>query len=427
MARREASFRFTNLAHLLTVEHLHEAHRRVRRGSAPGVDRVTADEYGQDLDGRIGDLHARLVAGTYRASPVRRVHIPKDGGRTRPIGIPTYEDKIVQRAVAMLLEPIFEQDFLDCSFGFRPGRGAHRALDRLWHVTMDMHGGWALDVDLRDFFGSLGHDVIQQFVASRVVDGRIRRLIGRWLNAGVMEKGAVSMPVAGTPQGGVISPLLANIVLHHVLDVWFVEQVRPRLRGPAAMVRYADDLVMVFREQDDALRVAEVLRKRLGRFGLAVNEEKTRMVRFERPRLNETRRRRGEGANGTFDFLGFTHYWRRTHRGIWVLYRKTMRARFARVVQRIAWWCRKHRHQPIDWQHAQLCRQIQGHYAYYGIRGNVRALKRVQHHSYLVWQKWLGRRSQRGTLTKVQREAMARRWPIPQPRIGAFWTSRASE
>lgn len=419
MAVRDKSFRFTNLAHLLTIELLREAHRRVRRDGAAGVDQVTADEYDGNLATNLERLHCRLREGTYRAPPVRRVNIPKGNGKTRPIGIPTFEDKIVQRAVAMILEPIYEADFRPCSYGFRPGLGAHRALDSLWHGITKMGGGWVLDVDLRDFFGSLDHKKLLELVSIRIGDGRILCMLGKWLKAGVVENGDVSYPARGTPQGGVISPLLANIFLHHVLDTWFEEQVRPRLGGSAELIRYADDLVIVCEVQRDAERIAEVLPKRLARYGLEVNAEKTRMVQFLRPPRAEKKRDR---ANGTFDFLGFTHYWKRSYRRQWVLARKTMSSRFRRAVKSVAEWCRRNRHERIDLQHQHLCQVIRGHYAYYGVRGNFRALSRFQYVVYLRWLKWLQRRSQRGYYRKAERTAMARRWPIPKPRIGAFST-----
>ena len=416
MARRDKRFCFSNLAHLLTIEHLHEAHLRVRHDGAAGVDRVTAEEYDLALDGNLAALHARLAAGTYRAPAVRRVHIPKAAGKTRPIGIPTFEDKIVQRSVVMLLEPIYEQDFLNCSHGFRPGRGAHQALDRLWGITMRLGGGWVLDVDLRDFFGSLSHEVLQELVAHRVGDGRIRRLIGKWLKAGVMEQGKVSYPEQGTPQGGVISPLLANICLHYVLDVWFEDEVKPRLSGTAELIRYAADFVIVCERERDAVRLAEVLPRRLGRFGLAVNEDKTRVLRFVRPDRMPANDPPTTGR-GTFGFLGFTHFWRRSPRSGWVLTRKTMAGRFARALRSISDWCRTHRSVPIDEQHRALCRKVKGHYAYYGVRGNFRALSRFRYNVYLIWVKWLQRRSQRSTYTRAQRQRIANRWSLPPPRL----------
>jgi group II intron reverse transcriptase/maturase len=422
MARKDRSFRFTNLAHLLTIEHLREAYRQVRRDGAAGVDRVTADGYAADLERNLSELYARLRSDTYRAPPVRRVWIPKGGGRDRPIGIPTYEDKIVQRAVVMLLEPIYEQDFRDCSWGFRAERGAHRALDTLWHRITQVGGGWVLDVDLSDFFGSLDHAFLRELLGRRIGDGRILRLIGRWLKAGVVEGRAVAYPRSGTPQGGVISPLLANVFLHYVLDEWFEKEVKPRMRGPVELCRFADDLVIVCAMQEDARRIWEVLPKRLGRHRLQLNPEKSRFVRFCRPPARAGKLDRADRPS-TFDFLGFTHYWKRGRYGVWVLARKTAKQRFARALRAIYVWCRGNRHAELSEQHQVLCAKIRGHYAYYGVRGNLRALDRFQLEVGLCWLKWLQRRSQRGYMTWAQRRALLQSWPIPRPRIGAFSTS----
>jgi group II intron reverse transcriptase/maturase len=423
MARKDRAFRFTNLAHLLTIEHLREAHGRVRRDKAAGVDEVTADEYGRDLDRNLASLHGRLRAGTYRAPPVRRVWVPKGNGQQRPIGIPTYEDKIVQRAVVMLLEPIYEQDFMDCSWGFRRGRGAHRALDSLWHKITRVSGGWVLDVDLEDFFGSLDHQVLRDLLALRIGDGRILRLIGKWLRAGVVDGEQVAYPRRGTPQGGVISPLLANVLLHYVLDEWFEREVKPRARGPVELCRFADDFVIVCAKEEDARRIWNVLPKRLGRFGLQLNPAKSRLLHFTRPLLRAGRPQWAHRPS-TFDFLGFTHYWKRGRRGQWVLARKTAKARLARAIRAVHQWCRHNRHLPISEQHSMLCAKVRGHYAYYGVRGNFRALSCFQFKVCLSWLKWLQRRSQKSYMTRPKQRALLARWPIPQPRIGAFSTSQ---
>jgi group II intron reverse transcriptase/maturase len=408
---------------LLTIEHLREAHGRVRRDGAVGVDQVTAGEYGNDLERNLALLHDRLKSGTYRAPPIRRAWVPKGMGTTRrPIGIPTFEDKIVQRAVVMLLEPIYEQDFRDCSWGFRKGRGAHRALDSLWHSITRVGGGWVLDVDLADFFGSLDHRLLRELLERRVGDGRILRLIGKWLKAGVMERGELAYPERGTPQGGVISPLLANVFLHYVLDEWFETEVAPRMRGPVRLCRFADDFVIVCAKEEDMQRIWEVLPKRLARLGLRLNPEKSRVLRFARP-LRKAGKLSPGARPGSFDFLGFTHYWKRGRTGAWVVARKTAKQRFARSVRAVHRWCRIHRHLPLAEQHSMLCAKVRGHYAYFGVRGNFRALSRFQFKVCLSWLKWLQRRSQKGYMTREQRRALLARWPIPQPRIGAFSTS----
>ena len=280
LARKAPQMVLTTLAHHIDAQWLLEAYRRTRRSAAAGVDGVTAEQYEANLTENLESLLDRLHTGSYRAPAVRRVYLPKPGGKTRPIGIPTLEDKVLQRAVLMVLEPVYEQDFLECSYGFRPGRGAHQALEALWRRLMDYGGGWVIDLDIRSFFDQVERNHLRSFLDRRVRDGVIRRMIGKWLRAGVMEEGAVWYPESGTPQGGVASPLLANIYLHEVLDVWFEQEVKPRLRGRAALVRYADDATLIFEREEDAQRVLRVLPRRLGRFGLELHPEKTRLVDF---------------------------------------------------------------------------------------------------------------------------------------------------
>jgi group II intron reverse transcriptase/maturase len=406
----------TTLAHALDLDALRDAYRETRKDGAVGVDGQTAQQYAEDLEGNLRSLLERFRSGRYRAPAVRRVHIPKhDGKRTRPIGIPTFEDKILQRAAARVLEAVYEQDFLPCSYGFRPGRSAHQALQDLWVAAMKMGGGWVLDVDIQDFFGSLDHDHLRGFLNQRVRDGVLRRAIDKWLRAGVLEEGRLSRPSEGTPQGGVISPLLANIYLHIVLDEWFAEVVRPRLRGASALIRYADDFVIVFAREDDARRVLEVLPKRLGKYGLRVHPDKTRLVPFRRPRP-ESRPDRSHRP-GTFDFLGFTHYWGRSRKGSWVLKRQTASDRQRRALVSMNRWLSRHRHRSIVEQHQLLSWKLRGHNAYYGITGNWQRLSRFHFAVVGLWRKWLNRRSQRGRLTWERFTALLRRYPLPRPRV----------
>jgi RNA-directed DNA polymerase len=400
---------FTTLAHHIDLELLREAYRCTRKDGAVGVDQQTAEMYAANLEENLAALHERLKAGTYVAPPVKRVHIPKgDGSKTRPIGIPTFEDKILQRAVAMVLEAVYEQNFLDCSYGFRPQRSAHQALQRLWQRAM-ASGAVVLEVDIQTFFDSLDRGHLRSFLDLKVRDGVIRRVIDKWLKAGVLEEGSVSYPETGTPQGGVISPLLANVYLHEVIDRWFANEVAPRLRGQADLVRYADDLVIVFTREDDARRVFDVLPKRLAKYGLTLHPTKTRLVHFRPPGP-------GRGDPGTFDFLGFTHYWARSRKGRWVVKRKTARGRFNRALQRVAQWCKSHRHYAIREQHRHLCQALRGHYGYYGLTGNSKALARFAYGVVLVWLKWLQRRSQR-PMTLERRSGLLKRYPLPPPRI----------
>lgn len=426
LAREAPEVALTTLAHHIDVDWLREAYRRTRKDGATGVDRQTADEYARNLEGNLHSLLERMKSGTYVAPPVRRVHIPKgDGSQTRPIGIPTFEDKVLQRAVAMVLEAVYEQSFLDCSYGFRPGRSAHQALAAVREQAMEMRGGWVLEVDIRKFFDNLDHHHLRQIVQKRVRDGVLLQLIGKWLNAGVMEDGAISFPDSGSPQGGVISPILANIYLHEVLDEWFAVQVKPRLVGRAALIRYADDLVIICEAERDARRIYDVLPKRLGRYGLTLHPEKTRMVNFRRPswRPAASMSKAGTcGRPGTFDLLGFTHHWARSLKGNWVVRRRTAADRFQRALKRIADWCRAHRHDPVREQWTALRRKLLGHFAYFGVMGNSDALRRFRYCTERAWQKWLGRRSQRAHMSWERMKQLLGRYPLPQPRIRALVT-----
>ncbi|MFQ5927608.1 MAG: group II intron reverse transcriptase/maturase [Terriglobia bacterium] len=409
---------FTSLAYLMDIDWLREAYRRTRKDGAVGVDGQTAAEYEQKLESNLQSLLDRAKSGTYRAAPVRRVHIPKGGStsETRPIGIPTLEDKILQRAVVMLLEPIYEQDFYDCSHGFRPGRSAHGALETFWKQTMDSAGCTVLEVDIRKFFDTMDHAHLREFLRRRVRDGVLLRLIGKWLHAGVLEDGSVSYPESGSPQGGVISPLLSNIFLHYVLDEWFEREVKPCLKGRAYLIRFADDFVIGFTHEADARRVLEVLPKRFGKYGLTIHPAKTRLVPFRHPQ------RRANGPNesdgpGTFDLLGFTHYWGRSPKGNWVVKRKTARSRLARAVRSIAEWCRRHRHRPIGEQQRTLGQKLRGHFAYYGVTGNASALTQFRTAVVRCWRKWLNRRNRRRTLDWEVFNRLLERYPLPAVRV----------
>lgn len=394
LARQMPGRALTNLSHHIDVEWLTEAYRRTRKDGATGVDGTTAAQYAANLEDNLRSLLERAKSGTYRAPPVRRVHIPKGTGKeTRPLGIPTFEDKVLQRAVAMVLEAVYEQDFMPCSFGFRPGRSAHQALQALWDATMKMSGGWVIEVDIRKYFDSIDHARLREILCQRVRDGVLVRLIGKWLNAGVMEEGRLSHPEAGTPQGGVISPLLANIFLHEILDTWFARDVLPCLSGQAALFRYADDFVILCSDEGDARRVFDVLPKRFGKYGLTLHPDKTRLIDFRKPRPP------GGGGPGSFDLLGFTHVWARTRNGGFAVQRRTARSRFSRALKRVALWCRKYRHLPITEQHETLSKMLRGHCAYYGITWNSAALQRFRQAIERIWKKWLSRRSQRAWMT----------------------------
>jgi group II intron reverse transcriptase/maturase len=401
----------------MNLEFMLEAHRRTRKTGASGIDGQTAADYGENLEGNLQSLLDRAKSGSYRAPPVRRVEIPKgDGKETRPIGIPTFEDKVLQRAVTMLLEAVYEQDFLDCSYGFRPKRSPHQAIDAIWQKTMSMRGGWVVEVDIRRFFDTLDHGHIREILRQRVTDGVVVRLIGKWLNAGVMEDGAVFHPKAGTPQGGVISPLLANVYLHHVLDRWWKEQIQPRMRGESFLVRFADDFIIGFELEHDADRVLEVLPKRFGRFGLEIHPQKTRKVDFRKPRKPKGGGK-GPPSPGSFDFLGFTHYWGKSRKGNWVVKRKTSAKRLSRTLKRLNQWLKAKCHAPVWWQHRKLKQSLLGHYAYFGLTGNLPALEGLYRQVERYWCKWLNRRSNSTEMTWDRFRIIQNRYPLPRPRI----------
>ena len=417
LARENPHWSFVTLAHHIDLDLLREAYRRTRKDGAVGVDGQTAEDYGENLEANLGTLLNRMHTGSYYAPPVRRAYIPKADGSSRAIGIPSFEDKVLQRAVLMVLEAIYEEDFLDCSYGFRPGRSAHQALRTLRAGMVSMNGGWVVEVDIRSFFDEIDRTQLRGFLDRRVRDGVLRRTIDKWLKAGVMERGEYRQLVAGTPQGGVISPLLANIYLHEVLDVWFEAEIKPRLSGRSFMVRYADDFVMGFNREEDARRVMEVLPKRFGRYGLRLHPKKTRMVRFTRPPND----REGDGSassrSESFDFLGFTHYWGRSWRGGMVIKNKTAKSRFSRAANAIRQWCRDNRHRPISVQHLELVRKLRGHFAYYGVTGNRESLARFRWEVQRIWRKWLSRRSQRARITWDKFTELLKRFSLPPPRV----------
>jgi RNA-directed DNA polymerase len=421
-AKREPAARFHSLAHLIDEELLAGAFARLRNTAAVGVDGITKEDYGRDLQSNLRDLHERLKTKRYRHQPIRRVHIPKEkSGQTRPIGISATEDKVVQSALREVLEAIYEQDFMDCSYGFRPGLSAHDAVRALTRAVDEGEANWILEFDIKSFFDSLRRMRLLEMLQERVADGSLLRLVGKCLHVGVLDGEVFTEPSEGTVQGSTLSPLLGNVYLHTVIDRWFAEEVRPRLRGKATFIRYADDGVFGFERQDDAERVLAVLGQRMERFGLALHPEKTRLLDFRKPT-----RSRGEGRSPTsFDFLGFCWYWRRTRRGSWAVACKTRRARLVRAVQRVHAWCRDHRHLPVRQQHATLRRKVQGHINYYGVNGNIHSLKRFVYQAKRSWYKWLNRRSQRARLTWDRFEDLLGDLPLPTARIVAsIWRER---
>jgi RNA-directed DNA polymerase len=417
LAEQSSELGFTSLNHLIDIDWLREAFRLTRKSGAPGIDGQTAQEYEENLEENLQSLLQRAKSGTYRAPPVRRKHIPKGSGtETRPIGIPTFEDKVLQRAIVMLLESIYEQDFHDGSYGFRPKRSPHDAMNALWKETMRLSGGWILEVDLRKFFDTLVHSQLRELVSHRIRDGVVRRLIDKWLKAGVMEDGNLSYPEAGSPQGGCISPILANVYLHYVLDVWFEEIVKPQLRGSAKLIRFADDFVIVFSNRDAALQVMELLTERFSEYGLTVHPDKTRLIDFRHP-CHSGRQREDHSKPDTFDLLGFTHYWGKSRKGNWTVKKKTMSKRFTRAVRSIYQWCRDNRHKSVREQWWKLSQKVRGHYAYYGVVGNRRMLNNFHHESRRAWRKWLSRRNRERSMTWENFERLEQRFALPLPKI----------
>jgi RNA-directed DNA polymerase len=404
---------FTTLAHLIDEDFRHEAYRQTSQSSAPGVDGVPAKQYAEHLEENLRDLHERLRSGRDPAAPVERVWIEKDDGGQRPIGKPAFEDKIVQRAVAMLREAIYEQDFRDGSYGFRPGRSPHQALHALRERCMQEGIGWIGDADVSGYFESIDRTRLREVLRQRVNDGRIMRLIGKWLRAGVMEDGVLHHPETGVVQGGVISPVLANVFLHHVLDEWFEHAVQPRLKGRAFLLRFADDFCIGCELAGDARTIMAVRPKRCARFGLTIHPEKTVLIAFGKPDARQA----SANGHGTVEFLGLTHDWATSRRGFWVINRRTARKRLPRTMtSRWRWW-RTNRHAPVTYQYRMLCRKLRGPFRYYGIRGNFRLREDVRRYAQKAWRYWLSRRSSKSAIGWEKFQRLLQTYALPTPKI----------
>jgi group II intron reverse transcriptase/maturase len=412
-AKRDPQMRFLSLAHLIDEEALKRAYGRIRKDAAVGVDGVTKERYGQELESNIAELHGRMKAKRYRHQPLRRVHIPKGQGKTRPIGISSTEDKIVQGAVREVLEAVYEPVFRDGSYGSRPGRSAHDALRALDRELMRGKVNWILEADIESFFDSIDRKMLMEMLRARVVDTSLLRLVGKCLHVGILDGEEYSEPKEGTAQGSSLSPLLGNVYLHHVLDLWYEREVLPRLKGEAHLIRYVDDFVIGFEREDDAKRVMGVLGRRFERYGLRLHPDKTRLLPFGRPDRGDLD---GKGP-ATFDLLGFTVHWRRTQTGRWRPSLKTRTARLRRAIQAVADWCRSHRHQPVKEQHAALTRRIEGHYNYFGVNGNLRSLRVLMRQAERAWHKWLSRRGQRQALRWKRFQDLLRVHPLPRPTV----------
>jgi RNA-directed DNA polymerase len=414
-ARENKGMKFTALLHHLTVELLRESFYSLKRKAAPGVDGVTWQEYEPGLEERLVDLHSRVHRGAFRATPSRRVYIEKEDGRQRPLGVAALEDKIVQQAVVTILNQIYEEDFLGFSYGFRPGRSQHQALDALSYALLKKKVNYVLDADIRGFFDNLDKHWLVQFVEHRVADRRILRLIQKWLNAGVMEEGEWSETKTGTPQGSVISPLLANIYLHYAFDLWVNVWRKKWAHGEVVVIRYADDTILGFQHQTDADRFLENLRERLGKFGLELHPDKTRRIEFGRF-AEQNRECRGEGKPETFDFLGFTHISGKNGIGRFTVRRTTIRKRMRAKLRQIKQQLRKRMHDPVPQTGQWLKSVVQGYFNYYAVPGNLPSLGVFRDRLLGFWWRTLRRRSQKRRMSWTRTLALARRW-LPQPRV----------
>jgi len=414
LAKADKTTRFLSIAHLVTPAALMTAFESLRKDASAGVDEVTYREYEQDVWRNIPALHDRLVSHQYRVQPLRRVYIPKENGTPRPISIPALEDKIVQKATGTVLNAIYEQDFLPCSYGFRPGLGAHDALDAIDRTIGRGPIAYVLEADIQGYFDAIVRDQLMAFVERRTGDSSILGLIRKWIHVGVIEDGRLLVTQTGTGQGQVISPLLANIYLHYVLDEWFEHEVKPRLRGQAAEIRYADDFILCFQYREDAERVLEVLSKRFAKYGLTLHPEKTRLLAFGRSALSN---RPDAPKPATFDFLGFTHICARSRRERFTIHVRTIRKRLRRSVKAVAQWCQQHRHDPVENQAAALNAKLRGHYQYYGRPTNYRSLWRFYRLVRRLWHKWLTRRTRGKRLDWDTFQQLLTRHPLLLPRI----------
>ena len=412
LAERDPNLVFTSVAHRIDLYLLKKSFRQVRKSKSAGVDKITAKQYARNLADNLYNLYQRLRRGQYVATPVRRIWIDKEGGKKRPIGIPALEDKIVQRAVSTILNVIYDVNFFDFSHAFRKGHSQHKALHELREMCRKLNIGWIVSADIEGLFDNIDHNLLRGLIKRRVNDGGILRLIGKWLNAGIMEKGILSYPGKGVPEGSVISPVLSNIFLHYVLDEWYVEQVWPRMKGKCFIIRWADDFIVGCELESDAKRIMDVVPKRFNEYGLALHPEKTAVIDFRRPPSTV----KGKGK-GTFDFLGFTFYWSKSRRGYWVIKKKTAGKRLSRFMKGLWRWCRENRHEPIKEQYRTLCSKLRGYYQYFGVRSNYKPLEVVFEYAEKAWRFWLSRRSHKGGISWAKFEKIRASFPFPKPWI----------
>jgi RNA-directed DNA polymerase len=424
LAERQTGQPLTSIHHKLDLSLLAEAHHQLGRQKATGIDGVSKTDYEEGIVPKLQGLLNRVFGQTYRAPAVRRVDIPKPDGKTRPLGVPTYEDKVLQKAFVLLVGPVFEREFHEGSYGYRPGRTQHDALRAVDRAINKGRHYWIIELDIKGYFDSIPHRQLREMFSHRIQDGVLNRLVLGWLKAGVMKGGNWETSETGTPQGGIVSPLLANLYLHDVLDQWIETDVKPRLRGSVRLIRYADDALLCFRHQSDAQRVYDELSKRFEKYGLTLHPEKTKLLDFRPPTERE------EWTSETFNFLGFTHYWGRTRTGGWSPKLQTEGKRLRGKLKEIGKWCRQNRHRPFKEQQADLRQQVSGHIDYYGVNNNTRALYRFERGVLYIWRKWLNRRGSphQITLSAKWDEMRARhpwvkicikhdiwRPPVPQP------------
>src|SRR6516162_4339629 len=424
LAKEDPKRQFFSIAHLITVEKMCEAFGSLRKDASAGIDGVRYKQYENDAEEKIRQLHQRLKEGKYQVQPLRRVYIPKEDGKQRPISIPVLEDKLVQKVVVDLLNAIYEQDFLGCSYGFRPGRGQHQALDEVGRVIYTRPTGWVLEIDIRSYFDKIVRATLVEMIEKRVTDGSVLRLIGKWIKVGVIEDGKLLVSETGTGQGQPISPLLANIYLHYVLDEWFEEVVKPRLKGEAYEIRFADDAILCFQHKEDAEKVLRVLPKRFEKYGLTLHPEKTRLIEFGRLAARNARRQ-GKKPE-TFDFLGLTYVCARSRKGKFTVHVKTVAKRLRRGLKAIAEWCKEHRHDPVAEQQKTLNAKLRGHYQYYGRPTNYYSIWQFFRRVRRIWREWLSRRTRGNPLTWERYAEILRQWPLLRPRITHAWAGAGS-
>ena len=418
-AKRSPTYQFKTIAHLINVDLMKTAFGKLRKDAAAGVDGITAEDYGQNLKKNLTDLHERMKQGRYRAQPMRRVCIEKENGKMRPLSIPATEDKVAQKAVVEILERIYENDFLPCSFGYRPGRNAWQALDAIDKQIGLGKTNYILDADIADYFGTIVRKELMTMLQKRIGDKDVLRLIGKWLNAGVIDEGRLLLADDGVFQGATISPILANLYLHEVLDLWFEQEVKPRMRGEVALFRYADDFIICFEHKDDAERLQDALQKRFAKYGLTLSAEKTKLIEFGRKALYKSAKT-GKKPD-TFNFLGFSHYCGRTRKGKFTVKVMTMRKRLSRALLRVAEWCRQNRHKKVKAQWEHLCRVLKGHYNYYGRIFNHRSLKQFNQGTKRLWKKCLGRRGS-GPMSWDEFVVLLAKYSLPEPHIVKNWS-----